>query len=1527
MRCTLPPFMETQLRPATRQALQAFRARRRTLLAWRALLCFALIALTAALAAALLDRARFLPEALRPWTTLSAYAAAAFAAWRTALSHLREAGNDLGTARLLESVAPGLHERLLAAVELAEGHAGESAELRARLQDEVAAAVQDLDVRSLLPVRALRSWLLGCGSLALLIAGLSCIPALHLPGFLARAAVPFANLPRPASAVIRLVEPAPADTLAAFHSEIPIVAEVTGLFTGPVQLESQAEGARSRLEAMRPGVGQRHEASLGIGQTDVRYRLHAGDAISPWHRLSARPRPRLIEFVKTLTPPAYTGLPATEVSEEHGDLEALEGSAVRLTLKSNQPVRTGRLQLNPEHAERPEPLTVTSLPDGRLQAEWILAAGQEAWQIALTADETGFTNEEASPWRISTIPDLPPIAQILEPQEQIALLADASVRLQGFASDDVGLAAVAVAHAVNGGTWVERALADKSGRETEVQSVLPLAPMQVAPGDTVLLKLIATDLKGQKAESPVVRVIVQEQTVDPLQRQWAEETRRLAQQAATLTDKARDLRKAMETVQKSTRQQRKESPESSLARAQTELSQVRDSADDLWERLKQAAATAPGHLEAAEMRLVGERLAHLRQAPLAQLQSLAEGDIESTEPLRRQAAAASADAEAVAQALRAFAAEDGARIAAQSARQLSRQERLLTDQSLPANRDAAQRPKWQEQQRAALLAGEGLQRELENLQSVTDGSQQRQLEETRKQLTETAADLGASLDKPEQTKSPEHLYGASDNHRQRLQRAADALTTLADSAANRAAEQRERLAKQDNPALAALTEAQTGLKQAVAEARNPKVRPRRDAENLSAAERAQRALTQAARQLEDQGVLREQNPLTNREAALDTNRASRAADQLARDLEKAPNAGEALTALQEKTDQLATAARLLEADALVQGAAEAGAEAAASPDPTRAADPAQPARQAKAAAEALRQLPDKLRRLGRTAPPALASASAQAQQAAEASRQASEQLQALALQATQDPGTPPPGLEAAAATAARAGEQSEALARQFAEASLEARTALAGLTPQVSDMMKAVAEDVRESQQQTQAAAEQAEAGEPVAEVAETASDLQSEAAEQAGQMASLQAALRQEANAADLQQQAQRQMARTADVALAQMQQQAPQIARNLRQAAQAAQSQPQAQALQNAAAAQQQTAQALQQLAENMARAEQGEALSEQELAAMQTMEQELGVQEALEEAYQRAQQLAEMAQDASQNPAAVLAELEKELPRNPAMQKALAEVAKQTAQGSEQAVADEAAQPSNLGLATEQAAHDLARVARHAGRLGMEATARQAASASADLQKQAQAAKGSATQPGQQPVGPQAQTAASEAAQAVETAASALPPAFAPNPFQQVQAALLAQALDQLDQTLHPMQGNQQQQGGQQQQQGGSQQQAQQNLADAQQSQQQAMANQRNQGQTPGSQQPGQQNAQTPPPQGQNPPSQASSEGGNLSQQVSEGEIGGPLILVDGDWGRLPGKMAADLSEATRSEAAPEYRAAIESYYKAIATKARK
>ena len=56
------------------------------------------------------------------------------------------------------------------------------------------------------------------------------------------------------------------------------------------------------------------------------------------------------------------------------------------------------------------------------------------------------------------------------------------------------------------------------------------------------------------------------------------------------------------------------------------------------------------------------------------------------------------------------------------------------------------------------------------------------------------------------------------------------------------------------------------------------------------------------------------------------------------------------------------------------------------------------------------------------------------------------------------------------------------------------------------------------------------------------------------------------------------------------------------------------------------------------------------------------------------------------------------------------------------------------------------------------------------------------------------------------------------------------------------------------------------------------------------------------------------------------MKEGELAGEILMLNGDWGHLPTSTAAGLTEATRQDAPPEYRAAIENYYKAIATKAK-
>ena len=1526
--------MSLALASETSAAISAFQSRRRSLLLWRGCLAGLVVTLALILVLALFDRAWFVPDSARPWLSIFAYLAAMVVAWRQALSFIHESRDIRDAAKLLESAEPSLRQRLLAAVELAttgrSDNVPDSPEFRAQLQKEVAAATVGLRWSKILPTRSLRPWALRLVALLAVGTGLSFIPQLHLPGFLARAALPFAKIERPSSVKIKIVAPSPASTLAPYVSEMLLAVDVTGQIPERVLVEYAEVSATVRTVEMQRLTESRFEATLPVGQSDLRYRVSGGDAQTLWHTLDARPRPAITEFVKTIVPPAYTGLEPTTASEDQGDIEALDGSTVKLALKVNQPISLAAVAINTEDPSPPQPTAAKISPPDGVSAEISVKEANHSWIPRLTAAETGFTNEESTPWRITTIPDLPPSISLTDPKDQVQSLPDESLRIRGVASDDIGLKSIALSHSLNAGEWTSAPLPAPSGKESAIETLLSLPPMHLEAGDSLQIKFVATDLKGQTADSNILQVAILQQTVDPRLRAWSEAQTKLADTAAKLEQQTRELREASAKVQKDAQLQQRGKPaidpQGQLARMKSALDQAKATADDLWSQVKEAARTAPDALTQQEAQLLGQRVSKLRAAPLPLLEEATHAAVQDPEPLRKQAAEAAALADSLNKAAQTFAAEATAKIAQQSAAHQARQAALLTESALPSNRDASQRPKWQQQQRAAMATTSTVQKDLAALEaSLPDRGMARQTEQLGDQIAEASRDLAESLDRKDQTKSPEHLYGAADNLRQRLSRAADATQGIAETMAQRAAQLREQLGRQENPALATLDDAKASLQDAANDAKNPPKKPRPSKDGLTSTERAQKRLAEAAKQLQDQSELRQQAAAQADQGAVDANRASRAADQLARETKEAAakNDPTALAAAQEKATQLAKVARTLEADAAVKSAQDALAQTP-SPQPGSKPDLAQDSAQTRAASEALRRATEPLRRDQATQPAANI-----AQQAADLARNAADQLRDQAKQAQTNRDFQPTPV----ANRDQAAQKAAEVAAAIAPSADAAREALGELTPAVSDMMKALAQDLRATNQDTKSAAADAKAEKPVDDVAKQAQNIQPKAATDAQRMEAVQAALRTEANQADLAKADQRQLSRTADVALAQMQGKSPQIAQNLRQAAQAQASQPQAQALDAAAAMQQQTAEALDQLAQNFSQMEQGKELSEKDLAGLQQMEQQMGVQEPLDEAYDRAQELAQIEEMAKDDPAAALAMLEKELPKNPVMQKALAEIGRQAAETSEQAVTQELSQPVSTGMATAQAAHDLERVARHAQRLGDEPTAQQVAQASKELQQAAKTAKENPNTP--TPQSSQAATAAAQqASKAAERSADNAPPAMAADPFQQLQSTLLAQALDQLDQTVHPAMGDQPSQSGDQQQQQQGQQQgqqqqqgAQQSLSDANQSQQQSMAQARNQGKVPGSQQSkSPQNLAKNQQQSQNNTSQNSSEGGNFDTQLKDGAMTGELILVQGDWGHLPSKTAEELSEATRQDAPPEYRAAIENYYKSIATRSK-
>ncbi len=1533
-------MMSPALHPATVEALASFRERRTKLLLMRAGLAAAVVLLLLMLLVALLDRATFMPDGLRQGLGYLGYVGAGIAAWWLALRYVKETRHLHDAARLMEKADYGLHERLLAAVELSEGgRENDSAEFRGKLQDEVGAHLSSFKAESLLPSTLLKPWLTALGGIAGLILILAFVPGLHLPGFMARAALPFANLSRPSSVKIKIVTPVKADALVPMASSVPIGVEIEGPTPKRVMIETQSEDGKPLKMELSPANGNRYEGSIGIGQTNVRYRVLASDAITVWHTMEARPRPRIVEFTKTVTPPEYTGLPKTTVTEDNGDVSALEGSTVKLALKTNQEIGKSEATLSPNASilsvmqDKADMLAVTFALDGKA----------DAWQLSLTSKDTEFTNDETTPWRIETRPDLPPTVTITSPEAQSEVRSDDLIQVSGNATDDVGLAKIELSYAINGADWKDTKLMDKAGVEAAIETPFKLAPLPIKSGDAVLLKLIATDLKGQRAESSPVRLFIVEDKLNLAKREWAAKQRQLAEQAKALMQESQEMRKNAEQARKFDKLAQKGKAEDEAEAANAKLKQniasMEEKSQELWDQLKQSAKQAPDPLKSLETNMVGEQVAIMRDKHLKELHEQINAEQMDEKQLKEAASMTAHYADSVNETLRAFAAADTAQAVKETMEHLAPQQNRLADKAIDANRDPATRGKWQEQERAAIAAAENAHKDLEALKDVIQNERKRDVEQHLENFDKKLPGLKNALDNEQQHQAPEFVYGQAHEMRNAANQARDASRWFADETARKANEMRERLSQQQSPVLASLDQAKQQIEKAMYQKKD---KPNEEPAQKQAADK----LAATARQFKDLSELREQNPQTNSQAALDMNRLGRALENLA-DQAKRDATPEQIKATLEKAKQLSDSARALQADAQAQDAAqslEAANQSAMSPS-----ENSEQLASAQAAENQLKNLPNNLRNAQ-----ADNEAVNKAQEAAQNAQWNKNEVQAQAQQAAQQKqnGQPPQPIKPEQNNALKAnGMAQQKLAEsmeKFAPKVAEARNKLNELTPKLSELAKNTAEQLRESQQQTEKTADNAEKNQDAAKTTEEAAALMPKAKEDAQKLADLQSALRQEADKADLSNDAQRQMARTSDVGLAQLREQTPQIANQLAQAAKAQQApQQQAEALKNAAKAQQQTAKGLDQLAQNLQKMEQGQALPQDALAAQQALEEAMGIKKPLDASYQEAKDLAQIMQEAQENPQAALNALEKELQKNPAMQRALGNVAEMAAQDTQKALTEAKTQPQAAPQADKTGAQELARVARHEQRLGQDKAAQTATKASQKLQELAKATKADAAQNT-----PQNAEQAAQTAQAAQQAASEAAQAQAEKTpeaqsfLETAKGAMLAQALDKLDQAVNQQAGDQpgdqgqqpteqtpggqqqaQQQGAQSVQQASAQKSAQQSLSQASQAQSKSMAESRAQGMVPG-QQPapqGQQPGQQPGQPGQ--PQQASDATGQLAQ--GEANLMVPVLVssAPGDWGRLPSRMAKDLTEASRQEPSPEYRAAIESYYKAIAEKAKK
>ena len=499
--------MSIHLDPLIKEKLNAFAKRRRRLIVMRGVFSAVAMLLLTMLIIAGIDLSVRMADWVRWTLSGAAYLIVFIIAWRQCLTWLLHAPDARQLARLVEHAEPKLREDLLSAVELGEAHGKtfDSEQFRELLQHDVAHRMEGIEVTNLLPVSLIKRYITYSVVILVLVGAMVAITGWKFPTLLLRALFPGANLERISRTQVLIREPKGGDIRVPQGDTVRVRVELKGERASKAFIITDSQKDGWQAAEMLPIGKDEFAASVNVGRESIRYRIEAGDAVTRYYTLDARERPFVQQYEKTYRYPKYTNRPDKTVTETDGGLVAIEGTEVELKLKLNQAVESGELRL--EQGKSSSAIKLTQAPDGRLVARVPLNVSG-SYRVHLVGADTKFDNRFSPENELRAEPDLVPSVELISPKEDLLLPSNEFVDITGSAKDDLGLAKVSQLVKVNESAWKETELVKAPGLKTAIEHHWDLYPMSVKPGDLLTMKLVATDLKGNKGESRPLQITV-----------------------------------------------------------------------------------------------------------------------------------------------------------------------------------------------------------------------------------------------------------------------------------------------------------------------------------------------------------------------------------------------------------------------------------------------------------------------------------------------------------------------------------------------------------------------------------------------------------------------------------------------------------------------------------------------------------------------------------------------------------------------------------------------------------------------------------------------------------------------------------------------------------------------------------------------------------------------------------------------------------------------------------------------------------
>ena len=482
---------------AIRSLLRTVRRRWRLRLLLRGLAWTAGLTLAVAfLASAALEPMRFEAQAVT-WARILTWGTLLVTAGWTLVRPLLRRVDDTKVALYLEEHEPSLDHTVVSALD-AGGREDLSPALAARLREIAVERARRVDFGKRVEQSGL--YRMGGALTAVAVVGLTVLltgPD-HLRTGLSALLVPTTDA---ASVNPYAVSVVPGDVTIARGTDQLVTAALQGFEAGEASIFTRTgpDASFRRLSMIPSTKAEGGFEALLLGVEDrTEYFVESTGVRSPTYTVEVADLPYVGQLDLTYRYPSYTGM-APRTVEDGGDVAALPGTEVEVTILPTVPAPSGRLLVDGE------PVTLSVDEGGILTGSFTV--GTEGFYSVELARETGELVPASPEYTIDVLEDQPPLVRFSEPGRDVPASPIEEVFLEISADDDYGVGDIRLVYSVNGGAEDTVPVFRQSGSplpEVTAGHTLFLEEYLLEPGDLVSYYALVRDNRSVAGGEPVV---------------------------------------------------------------------------------------------------------------------------------------------------------------------------------------------------------------------------------------------------------------------------------------------------------------------------------------------------------------------------------------------------------------------------------------------------------------------------------------------------------------------------------------------------------------------------------------------------------------------------------------------------------------------------------------------------------------------------------------------------------------------------------------------------------------------------------------------------------------------------------------------------------------------------------------------------------------------------------------------------------------------------------------------------------------